>query len=135
MNIIINLVYIKMFQCIPLRTIAKKIRNTFRTLPNMPIQKNRSVKLFSALVDMLFDAQHMKWQDGDLAEAEYKYFLSKEDAVDRKKFSNFNIPKERVVTFLGSYLKAGLSPSKKKKFLFASMKALQKWWKMLFISS
>ena len=27
---------------------------------NMAIQKNRSVKLFSALVDILFDAQHIK---------------------------------------------------------------------------
>ena len=42
----------------------------------------------------------MKVQDGDLAKAEYK----EEVAVDREKFSNFNISKERVDTFLGSYL-------------------------------
>ena len=48
---------------------------------NMAIQKSRSVKLFSNS-----DAQHMKWQDGDLAKAEYKCFLSKEVAVDRQVF-------------------------------------------------
>ena len=71
---------------------------------SMAIQKSRSVKLFSALVDMLFDAQHMKCQDGDLAKADYECFLSNEVAVDREKFSNFNISKERVDTFIGSYL-------------------------------
>ena len=53
---------------------------------------------------MLFDAQHMNCQDGDLAKAEYECCLSKEVAVDREKFSTFNISKERVDTFLGSYL-------------------------------
>ena len=37
---------------------------------NMAIQKSRSIKLFSALVDMLFDAWHMKCHDGDLGKAE-----------------------------------------------------------------
>ena len=71
---------------------------------NMAIQKSRSVKLFSALVDMLFDAQHIKRQDGDLAKAEYKSFLSKKVAVDREKCSNFYISKKRVDAFLVSYL-------------------------------
>ena len=53
---------------------------------------------------MLFDAQHMKCQGGDLAKAQYKCFLSEKVAVDREKFPNFNISKERVDTFLGSYL-------------------------------
>ena len=56
---------------------------------NMAIQKSRSVKLFSALVDMLFNPQQMKCRDGDLAKAEYDCFLSKEVAVDREKFSKF----------------------------------------------
>ena len=71
---------------------------------NMAIQKSRSVKLFSALVDMLFNAQHMKCWDGDLAKAEYKCFLSKEVALDREKFSNFDFSKKWVDTFLCSYL-------------------------------
>ena len=53
---------------------------------------------------MLFDAQDMKCQDGDLAKAEYKCFLSREVAVDIEKFSSFNNSKERVDTSLGSYL-------------------------------
>ena len=66
-------------------------------------QYRKADQLFSALVDMQFDAQHMKCQDGDLAKAEYKCFLSKV-AVDREKFSNFNISKEGGDSFLGSYL-------------------------------
>ena len=46
----------------------------------------------------------MKCPDRDLAKAEYECFLSKKVAIDREKFSSFNISKERVDTFLGSYL-------------------------------
>ena len=65
------------------------------SLVNMAIQESRSVKLFSVLADMLFDAQHMKCQDGDLAKAEYECFLSKEVAVDREEFSDFNFSKKK----------------------------------------
>ena len=51
-------------------------------------------------------------------------------------FNNKKLFRKVLITFSAiTIIKVGLQPSKKNFVLFSSLKALWKWWKMLFISS
>ena len=86
--------------------LSSKLFRAFASLSpvNMIRYRERSIAKFALVVDMIFDADLLTALKADEFKQQYECFLDTEVKKDLELFSNYDVKKERLDTFLGKYL-------------------------------